>query len=109
MKKKVAKELRKVAAEMPVIMRNTHEKHLIPGHEMIAQGITDVPNPRANEVGQPEKIPVRPELMYISPMPVSIAINHHRKLKKMYKTKGVAGTHSYVDAVIRYQAQDQNK
>lgn len=107
MKKRLVKELAKVAAEMPVIFRQSVEKHFVKGSELLEQGITDLPNPRANEFGQPERVPVIAGMTYVQPMPVQIAINHKRKLKNVLKSYGISGVHSYVDAVIKHQAQKE--
>ncbi len=107
MKKKLARELRKVATEMPVIMRHSNEVHLVKGSEMIANGVYDVPNPRAGEPLQPERIKVIPEMSYKQPVPVQIAINHTRKLKKLHKQMGYMGLHAYVDAIIKHAASSE--
>lgn len=104
MKKRLAKELRKVAAEMPVIMRGSHEVHFVKGSEMIANGVYDIPNPKAGQPMQPDRIKVQPDLLYKQPVPVQMAINHTRKLKKLYKQMGETGLHAYVDAVIKHTA-----
>lgn len=104
MKKKLAKELRKIAREMPVIMRGSHEVHFVKGHEMLANGVFDIPNPNAGKPGQPDRIKVQPDLLYKQPVPVQTAVNHTRKLKKLYKQMGEVGLHGYVDAVIKHSA-----
>lgn len=105
MKKKLVKELRRVAVELPDVMRNTKEKHLVKGSEMIAEGQFEIDNPRYLKAFpnlHPKMIRVNPEAMYVQEMPVKIAINHQRKLKKMFKKMGENGVHAYVSAVMQH-------
>jgi len=103
MKKAMAKELRKVASELPIIMRSSKEIHFVKGAELIEQGITTVQNPDWKE-GDPEvfkELPVDPTKEYVQPIPVQIAMNHHRKLKKVVKSHGLTGVLAYCDAVVK--------
>lgn len=107
MKKRIAKELRRVSDQMPVIMRRTKEIHYVKGSELIDQGVTTVKNPKWKE-GDPEhfkELPVNPAETYVQEMPVEMATNHHRKLKNVYQDLGLLGVDAYVHAVINHAAE----
>lgn len=94
MKKKIAKQIGRIAGNLPVIMRNSCEKHIITGQQMIEQG---------REVTGVNNEPVIPDRVYIDRMPVQIAINHKRAMKKLYAQYGNSGIQSYLNAVNNHQ------
>ena len=107
MKKRIAKELRRVSNEMPVTMQRTKEVHYVKGSELIDQGVTTVKNPKWKE-GDPEhfkELPVNPSETYVQEMPVEIATNHHRKLKKAFRGYGFIGVQAYVHAIAKHAAE----
>ena len=76
-KKSTAKKIRKHVESLPVIMRNCHENHVTTGADLIRNGQTEVNG---------EKVEVHK--VYNVPMPVMIAVNHARRLKKLVKQYG---------------------
>jgi hypothetical protein len=82
------KGIKKVAATLPTIMRNTHEVHYVKGSELIEQGHTECGGKAIN-----------PEGMYVQNMPVMIAINHARNLKKVFQKYGERGARIYMQVM----------
>lgn len=82
--KTVHKNLRLLAAELPLIFKSSHETHLVTGQELLDDGIFDING---------EKID--PEGKYEQNLPVVIAFNHFRKLKRLYKKFGMEGVTQY--------------
>lgn len=94
MKKKIAKQIESIAGKLPLIMRHTSERHFVKGAELIADDLTEVEGKR-----------IDPEAMYINRLPVQIAINHKRAMKKMFKRYKGEGVQGYINAVNNYQAK----
>lgn len=92
-KKARNKLLRKEVEGLPVIMKQSHENHIRKGHELIALGQTEINGQKVNPVG-----------IYVDPLPVSIAINHHRRLKKLVNKYGVDVIPVYKQAVSEIKA-----
>lgn len=76
-KKAKAKMARKAVESLPIIMKDSHENHVESGWQMIARGQTEI-----------NGVPVQPMETYNNPMPVSMAINHQRRLKKLIQQYG---------------------
>jgi hypothetical protein len=89
-KKKLMKKLREVATALPVVMKNTQEYEWVKGEALIKQGQFEDQN----------GLPIHPEQMYKQTLPVRIATNHHRKLKKMTAQYGEIGVRAYAGAVV---------
>lgn len=89
MNKAKLKQLRELAAELPIIFNATHEVHIRTGKELIEED---------NIHELPDGTKIDPEAKYDQNMPVFIAANHYRALKKIYKDFGNQG-------VIKYTAQ----
>lgn len=87
-KKSRAKALRKVAGDLPTMMATTQEVHLVLGSELIDQGQTEYN-------GQP----IRPEILYRQYMPVKMAINHYRRLKRAFNRDGAQGAQQYLNTI----------
>lgn len=83
------KGLKRVAETLPVIMRQSCEVHYVTGKELLDQGHTEI------KPGEP----VIPKGKYRQRMPVMIAINHTRNLKKICGKYGAAGLNAYISAV----------
>lgn len=74
---------------LPVVLGNTHEKHLLTGAEILEFGtITEI-----------EGKQIKPEQKYLMPMPVQLYQNHVRRLKKAWLKHGYDGIKSYVSHV----------
>lgn len=95
MKKAIAKQIEKVAGTLPLIMRNTCERHIMTGEEVIAE----------MAFKEIEGKPVLPSERYMIRQPVQIAINHKRAMKKLYKKHGVIGVVAYRDQAQAYAAK----
>lgn len=91
MPKKNLKELRDLAAELPIMFRTTHEIHIKTGVEMMED----------YESGYLENgKKIDPEAKYTVPFPVMIAVNHYRALKGVYAKYGNKGVIKYVAEVF---------
>lgn len=89
-KKKLIKEIRRRAAEVPAVELFRTEKHYVKGAELIAQGTEEV-----------EGQPINPDKIYLQHMPVVIHANHSRRMRKVFKKHGNEGLLAYYDAVDR--------
>jgi hypothetical protein len=98
MKKKIVKQIEEVAGTLPLVMRNTCEKHIMTGKEMIED----------LDWTKIDGKPVLPSERYLVNQPVQIAINHKRKMKKLYQKYDVAGVHGYINAVKNYAEKEGN-
>lgn len=87
-KKKYLKLIRKATDEMPVLMRPSHEYQLRPGSALIKDNRDEV-----------EGKPIDPLKNYKDVMPVQIAVNHTRKLKKLVKQYGTKVIPVYAEAM----------
>jgi hypothetical protein len=92
MKKKIAKQLEQIAGTMPLIMMNTCERHYVKGSELIEEMRPEIEGKK-----------VDPETLYVDRLPVQMAINHKRRMKKMFKKFKGEGVQGYIDAVRDYQ------
>lgn len=97
-KNKLYKKLRKIAADLPVIMRSTKEVRFVSGAELIKEmGVTEV-----------DGKPVDVNRLYRYNYPVQIAVNHNRALKTAVNTFGKGVVPHYLNAVERvYNKQQQ--
>lgn len=91
MKKAIVKQIAAISEKMPVILRNSYEKHIRTGQDLIDDNRTEI-------AGKP----IIPGARYIDPFPVQIAINHKRAMKKLYKKHKAAGVNGYINAVNNY-------
>lgn len=98
MKKKLAKQIEGIAGKLPLIMRNTCEKHIVTGAQLIEDGINEV-----------DGKPVLAEQEYIRNMPVQIAVNHKRAMKKLFKKHKAFGVQAYINAVNKYHLQQNSQ
>lgn len=104
MNKAITKSIRKVAYNLPIIFRQTKEKHWYTGQELLEMEYVLTPEERSSLV-LTEKYEVE--------MPVQIAINHYRKLKEEYQSGCRVGGHEvgmlqiqrYSEAVIAIHAE----
>lgn len=96
-KKALNKRLRKEASGLGVIMKQAHENHIRKGSELIVNGQIEIDGKA-----------VDPNKTYLDPLPVSVAINHHRRLKKLVNKYGLAAVEIYKTAVNDYQAKGNN-
>jgi hydrogenase maturation factor HypF (carbamoyltransferase family) len=78
----IQQKLRNIAATMRMVLVWTHEVHLMTKEEMEEMGHVDA-----------EKLE---DGMYAVKMPVQIAKNHYRALKKNFKRTGWDGCRSYI-------------
>lgn len=90
-KKSQYKKIRQRANALPVILENTIERHYVDGQELIEQGMNNM-----------DGVEVNPEKKYIQTMPVQIAFNHARRMKKLYKKMGAEGVLNYEKAVFQF-------
>lgn len=98
MKKKITKQLEGIAGQLPLIMRNTCEKHIVRGFELMADDRKEV-----------EGKPIDPKAVYVDRLPVQIAINHKRAMKKLFNKFKGDGVKAYVNAVRIHQLEKQKQ
>jgi len=87
-KKKLLKKIRQAADELPVLMRPSHEYQFRPGSALIRENRDDI-----------DGKPIDPSKVYKDVMPVQIAVNHTRKLKKLVKAYGTEVIPVYAEAM----------
>jgi hypothetical protein len=83
--KETENQLRDLAKRMPIVLRNSHEKHIYTQEELEEWGYVDA-----------EKLP---DGKYLFKYPVQVALNHYRALKKAWKKKGFRGCSDYIDRI----------
>lgn len=83
--KDVQQNIRTLASKMRMVIVESHEIHLMTQEEM-------------NELNYPDAEKLESG-MYAVKMPVQIAVNHYRGLKKAYKKKGLNGCYEYIARV----------
>lgn len=88
-KQRKMKQIRKLAATFPTVMRDTVEYHYMTGKELKSE----------LDVDQINGVPVKDDETCRYTYPVKIAINHNRKLKRMYDKHGIVGMVAYAKAV----------
>ncbi len=91
------KHLKAYAAVLPPVLNGTCEKHIMTGGELLEMGYVE----QDGEVIDPKK-------KYNYNMPVQLASNHYRRLKKAYLKKGVAGIQEYSDSITAIIKANQN-
>ena len=89
-RKKKIKAIKAIAAgvNLPLVMSNTTELHLVKGSELIEQGQTHI-----------GEMKIIPELDYPIRMPVQIAFNHGRRLKRAFTKNGAEGIGNYLNKI----------
>jgi hypothetical protein len=87
--KQLQKIINGIADKLPVVMQHTSELHHVLGEDLIEQGHTVLTNG--------EK--VVPGKKYQQHMPVMLAVNHRRKLKKAFELNGGDGIAAYIAEV----------
>lgn len=88
-KKKRIKLLKKLAETFPMVMRSTVEYHFLTG-KVLKEDM---------DIHTIEGQPVEDDKQYQMPMPVQIAVNHHRRIKSIDKQHGMAGLVAYAKAI----------
>jgi hypothetical protein len=93
-KKKLKKQIKRLAETIPVVMSHCHEDHYVKGSELIEQGHKELPDGGS----------IDPEKMYKQKMPVVIARNHENRLKRIYQTHGREGVTHYINEIKKIAA-----
>lgn len=93
-KKAKLKQLRRIANQLPAVMLTTCEKHIVEGKELTDE--------ERKEFAERTEKKVNPVGQYVQSMPVKMAVNHSRRMKKAYQRFGMAGAQGYVAAVERH-------
>jgi len=91
------KALRLFVADLPTVMNETSEVHIVTGKELI-------------EIGEvlPDGGKIDPEKKYPYRMPVKIASNHYRQIKRAYLKNGQAGITAYLQFIKRLMEKQNN-
>lgn len=74
--------------KLPVVMEPTREFHIVTGTSLTEDGIEEINGEK-----------VDPDLKYSKPMPVQIARNDFRRMKKAFKNHGAPGVARYILSV----------
>lgn len=93
--KNIIKEL---SAQLPVVFEYSTEEHVVDGSELIAQGHAEHEDGRMVHAG----------MKYKQNMPVMIAANHERRLRKAYEKHGKEGILSYIDEINKLAKKQPN-
>jgi len=88
--------LRVFAKDLPTIMNQTNEVHIYTGAELVEMELVE------------KGVKVEPEELYPYNMPVQIASNHYRQLKRAWLKHGQDGLTCYLKG-IRKLIEEQNK
>jgi hypothetical protein len=91
-KKAKLKELRRIAATMPVVEGERLVTRRVMGTVVIEEGIKEV-NGEA----------VSPSAIYRKSVVEKVNVNHNRKMKDAFKKRGIAGANEYIRAVATYE------
>lgn len=96
-KKSKFKAIRRLAAQMPVINKSAViEVERVKGSTLIEEGTTEVNGKPVIDHENYKRVKTGP-----------VAINHKRKMKKLYNAHGKKGVGSYLQAVNNYLAQQK--
>lgn len=90
--------MRKLAGQLPMVMHNTLEVHIMTGQEILDMGYV-------LHEGQV----IDPEVNYRYNQPVQIAANHFRRLKRAYYRDGKLGLVNYVIEIKELAQQQKNE
>lgn len=88
------KLLRDYAAQMPIVMDETIEKHIMTGAEIMEMGHVDIVD------GIYKNVKLEPEKKYMYDMPVQLASNHYRRLKLAWFKDGEKGISAYINKIL---------
>ena len=88
----VVSKLRLMASQLPMVMTESHEKHIMTKAELEEMGY----------VGAEEM----PDGTYTYKAPVQMAANHFRRLRKAYQKYGLAGCKDYVVKINHLMAKN---
>lgn len=80
--------LKQLAGQLPQVMHDAKEKRLVTGQELIDMGM--IPQ---------DGVPYIPTEKYWQELPVNIAANHYRRMKRAYNSNGQAGVQKYLDEI----------
>lgn len=75
-----------LAGQLPIVWEHTHEDHFVDGAELIEQGQYELSDGTKVVAG----------ITYKQAMPVMIAKNHERRLRKAYQKNGNEGLIKYI-------------
>lgn len=82
---KTKKQLLFLAGKLPVVLVNTHEKHIMTKDELEEMGYVGA-----------EKMD---DGRYVYNSPLQIAMNHYRGLMKAFRKSGAKGCGEYIDKI----------
>ena len=89
--------LNEIAGMLPQVQVSTYEVHKTKGSEILSW----------NTITEIDGKPIEPERTYDYRYPVIMPANHHRRLRRRYKSKGIPGVRNYLEWVI--SLQDENE
>ncbi len=92
------KLLRELANKLPTVFYEVKEREEFTGQDLILCG----------QEKTSEGIELDPDKIYLMPVPVKIAVNHYRRMRKKWSESGIEGVKMYV-AMINKMAADQRE
>ncbi len=95
----LSRALRIIAGQLPMVNQETCEKHRLTGAEVLEE----------TEIREFEGKPIDPKEVYIMPMPVLIAANHYRRLKKAWKRAGRDGVQHYMRRIEKIKIEQEKQ
>jgi hypothetical protein len=92
-------EINALADKMPVVCQQEFIHVKIPGHTLINQGITFLPE--LNERVQLDKF-------YLQTQTKHVVVDHRKEFKRIFMDRGLLGIHNYISNLPKY-IEDQKK
>lgn len=90
--------LKGIAKKLPVVLTDTHEKHIVKGKDILEWGtVTEI-----------DGMPVDPERDYLWHYPVQMYHNHYRRLKRVFRRTGIDGVCEYLKNISNIIAANNN-
>jgi hypothetical protein len=83
-KKSAYKKIRRIANNLPQVLEQTHEKHIMTGIELKQEGFDE------------NVKPINDNETYERRYPVIVQANHNRRMKQAFKKLGIEGVNQYV-------------
>jgi hypothetical protein len=90
--------LRGIAKQLPVILTDTHEKHLVKGKDILEW----------NTITEIDGQPIDPDKEYLWHYPVQMYHNHYRRLKRAYIKEDMKGIYDYLSKINRIWKENNN-
>lgn len=90
--------LKGIAKQLPIVLTDTHEKHLVRGKDILEWGT----------ISEVDGKPIDPDKQYMWHYPVQMYRNHYRRLKKAYQKDEMNGVVAYLKEINDIIQQSEN-